>query len=170
MRGKEYKNAGGYLTVEASLVIPSAVFLIGFLFYMTFYLYDRCVAAQDTYLLAFRGSACGYFGSGQSGIYGCDKNPKEIKELIISQCNKQFGNKYLGIDRLVSTVQTDKKTVLVNASGRVTTAFTGQLLPQRHWDFSARGWAERICPTDCIRKVRLAKKIADGLNRKIGME
>lgn len=168
--GKGYKNAGGYLTVEASLIIPLAVFLTGFLFYMTFYLYDRCVAAQDTYLLAFRGSACGYYGSGRSGVYGCGKSPEEIKRLIISQSNKQFGEKYIGIDRLVSTVQTDHKTVLVEASGRVTSAFTGQLLPQRHWDFYARGWAERVCPTDCIRKARMAKRIADGLNRSMGME
>ena len=39
--GKEYRKAGGYLTVEASLVIPLAVFLTGLIFYMTFYLYNR---------------------------------------------------------------------------------------------------------------------------------
>lgn len=158
------------MTVEASLIIPLAVFLTGFIFYMTFYFYDRCAAAQDTYLLAFRGSACGYYGSGWSGIYGCDKSPKEIKKLIISQCNKQFGKKYIGIDKLVSTVQTDQKTVIVEASGRVAAAFTEQLLPQGHWEFYARGWAERICPADCIRKVRLAEKIADGVNRNVRIE
>lgn len=59
--GKEYRKAGGYLTVEASLVIPLAVFLTGLIFYMTFYLYNRCAASQDAYMLAFRGSACGYY-------------------------------------------------------------------------------------------------------------
>lgn len=147
--------------MEASLIMPLAVFLTGFIFYMTFYLYDRCVASQDTYLLAFRGSACGYCGSGWSGVYGCNKSPEEIKQLIISQCDKQFGKKYLGSDTLISTVQTDKKTVLVQASGRVTAAFVGQLLPQNHWNFYAKGWAERICPTSCIRKVRMVKRAAN---------
>ena len=161
---KEYRKAGGYLTVEASLMIPLAVFLTGLIFYMTFYLYNRCVASQDAYMLAFRGSTCGYYGSEWSGVYGCDKSPEEIKQLIIGQCNKQFGKKYLGIDTLISTVQTDKRNITVETSGRMNVAFTGQLLPWSRWDFYAKGWAERICPTDCIRKVRLIRKAADKIS------
>ena len=167
---KELKWTGGYLTVEASIIIPLAVFLTGFIFYLTFYLYNRCIVSQDTYMLAFRGGACGYCGSGRSGVYGCGKSAEEIERLIIGQCDEQFGEKYMGINKLISTVQVDKKSVVVEASGMMTTAFTGQLLPQRHWDFYARGQAERICPAEYIRKVRLAKKIADRVNGHTEME
>lgn len=155
--------------MEASMIIPLAVFVTGFIFYLTFYLYNRCVVSQDTYMLAFRGSACGYYG-GRSGVYGCRKDAEEIKRLVLSQCDEQFGQKHIGIDQLISIVKADKKSVSVEASGTITTAFLGQILPQKFWDFYARGQAERICPVEYIRKVRLAEKMADRVNGSAGAE
>ncbi|MDE7015528.1 MAG: pilus assembly protein, partial [Kineothrix sp.] len=50
LKGIKCKKAEGYFTVEASLVMPLVIFLIGFIFYLTFYLYNRCAIAQDTYV------------------------------------------------------------------------------------------------------------------------
>ena len=81
-KGIEFKKAEGYFTVEASLVMPLVIFLIGFIFYLTFYLYNRCAIAQDTYVLAFRGSLCSNFC--------CEKSPEELKQFIIGKIARQF--------------------------------------------------------------------------------
>lgn len=51
-----YRRMKGYLTVEAAFVMPIVLFLYMLLILAGFYLYDRCVISQDTYLLAFRES------------------------------------------------------------------------------------------------------------------
>ncbi len=43
-----------YMTVEAALVIPSAVFGIVLIIYMAFLVYGRCLLSQDVYILGFR--------------------------------------------------------------------------------------------------------------------
>lgn len=50
------KNWSGYLTVEASLVMPLVIMIYLLMILCGFYLYNRCVISQDNYLLAFRGS------------------------------------------------------------------------------------------------------------------
>ncbi len=50
------KSWNGYLTVEASLVMPLVILIYLLMILCGFYLYNRCVISQDNYLLAFRGS------------------------------------------------------------------------------------------------------------------
>ena len=140
------------------MVVPLVVFLIGFIFYLTFYLYDRCVVSQDAYLLAFQGSIC------------CEKNPEEIKQYVIADSQRQFGTKYIGLSGLISTVETDNKKVTVKASGTMNISFTEQLLPQKYWYFQTEKEAQRICPTECVRKVRLMKKIGNKISENMRKE
>lgn len=51
-----YKNLKGYLTVEASFVMPMVIFLYMLIILCGFFLYNRCVMSQNDYLVAFRGS------------------------------------------------------------------------------------------------------------------
>lgn len=167
MRKREFKKrkirkVKGYFTVEASLLMPLVIFLIGFIFYLTFYLYNRCVIAQDTYVLAFRGSLCSNFC--------CEKNPEEVRQFIIGKSAGQFGKKYMGIAALDSSVKADKRKISVEASGILAAAFTRQLGLENKWKFGGNGQAERICPTRCIRKFRLLKKGLDSFENRTNME
>lgn len=45
-----------FYTVEASFVIPVALLVIAFIIQISFYMYARCIAVQDSYLIAFIGS------------------------------------------------------------------------------------------------------------------
>ena len=49
------KNMKGYLTVEASFVMPIVFFLYILIILCGFFLYNRCVMSQNDYLVAFRG-------------------------------------------------------------------------------------------------------------------
>lgn len=170
LRKKECKRVEGYFTVEASIIVPLAIFLISFIFYMTFFLYNRCAASQDAYILAFRGSACSGYGKSYHVDRVCKKNPEEIRQLVIRQCGEQFGEKYMGIRTLIGTVSVDRKKVIVEVSGTMTTAFTEWLLPHKDWGFQVNGQAERICPTELIRKVRVLKRIKDKIDEKMIIE
>lgn len=50
------KKVNGYMTVEASFVMPVVLFLYLLVILLAFFLYNRCVISQDLYLLALRGS------------------------------------------------------------------------------------------------------------------
>ena len=50
------KNLKGYMTVEASFVMPLVFFLYLLIILCGFFLYNRCVMSQNDYLVAFRES------------------------------------------------------------------------------------------------------------------
>lgn len=120
------------------MIMPLVIILTGMILYLTFYLYDRCVVEEDAYILAFRGSL------------RCEKDALEIERYVMTESVGKLDGKYIGVAHLNSTAKADSKTVTVEVKG--TMEATG-------WDFGAKRQAQRICPTDCIRKVRLGKKI-----------
>lgn len=65
------KRWNGYLTVEASFILPIVLFLYLLIVLCGFYLYNRCVISQDNYLIALRGSRFTQAGSNYGEvIYG----------------------------------------------------------------------------------------------------
>lgn len=69
---KKRPGPEAYFTVEAALVMPVVLCMIVMIIYLSFYLYDRCILAQDLYLLSYRqsiekGSA---ERAGSSAVYG----------------------------------------------------------------------------------------------------
>ncbi len=135
---KEFRKTGGYFTVEASMIVPAAVILCVLLIDLCFFLYDCCVCTQDAYLLAFRGSLC------------CGEEEKGIRQSVTENDALKSKGKYINASDIDSRIDIGHRTVSAEVRGRV--AATG-------WNFGA-GWeAQRICPVDCIRKVRLVKKI-----------
>ena len=55
--GKRNKaETEAYFTVEAALVVPIVLGIFVMIIYLSFYLYDRCVLAQDCYVLSYRQS------------------------------------------------------------------------------------------------------------------
>lgn len=135
--------------MEAAMIMPLTIFLFCFLFYLTFYLYNKCIVSQDTYILAFRGSLC------------CDKEADEVRHYVLKQSAAQFGRKYLSLNNLISTVEADSKSVVVKASGRLNTSFTRKILRQQLWKLSIDREASRSCPVEIIRKTRWIKKISE---------
>lgn len=135
-----FKRVGAYFTVEAAMIMPVVLMLLAFIFHLTFYMYNRCVVSQDTYLLAFRGSLC------------CDSEKEEVQQYVVNMSNKQYGNKYIGVKNFHSQVTAKQKTVSVEV-------FSNMNLT--NWSFEAKAEAERICPVACIRKWRLLKKVGN---------
>lgn len=150
MYGIKCRKVGGFFTVEAAVIVPLTIFLFCFLFYLTFYLYNRCVVSQDAYLLAFRGSL------------HCHLYPEEIEQYVLEQSELKMGRKYIALNGLISAVEADAEKVTVKATGGMKTSFTGQFLHQQYWNLSIEREAGKMCPAEFIRTARLMKKIHDG--------
>ena len=48
------KDAGGYFSLEAAILVPFTFFLFVLVIHLSFYFYGRCVAVQDAYLITLR--------------------------------------------------------------------------------------------------------------------
>ena len=151
IKKEKREHVNGYFTIEASLIIPLVIFLISGIFYLTFFLYDRCIASQDAYLLAFRGSLC------------CDKNAGEIEQYVHRLAKEQLGERYIASIGLQNSVYADNSAVEVTIEGCVNAVYTKQLLTKSRWDFQEHAKAERICPVKLIRSFRLIKKIGGSI-------
>lgn len=144
MSGYSKKNVNGYFTVEAAMIMPLVILLTAFLFYLTFFLYNRCILPQDAYILAFRGSAL------------CGKTKEEVIHYMEEDYNNQMGIKYIGLNGIMRDIRVNQKKIEVKLQGKI--KFTG-----KEQTFEAVKAAHRSCPVELIRKVRLVKKLGEKL-------
>lgn len=120
------------------MLMPMVILLFVIIFYLTFYLYNRCIAAQDTYILAFRGALL------------CGEEDEIVTQYVQSEGSRQYGNKYIAAESFADEVCTERKFVRVEVVGTMTSGLI----------FSAKKEAERICPVELIRRVRFIGKMS----------
>lgn len=78
-----HKKWNGYLTVEASFIMPIVLFLYLLIILCSFYLYNRCMISQNNYLLAFRVSRFTHSGLNYGEvIYGDMDGKKADKQYV----------------------------------------------------------------------------------------
>lgn len=77
------KKWNGYLTVEASLIMPVVLFLYLLIILCGFFLYDRCMISQDNYLLAFRGSRFTEASENYGEVIYGEMGSKDVNEAYI---------------------------------------------------------------------------------------
>lgn len=138
------------MTLEASFLVTWVVFLMIFLIYLSFYLYDRCVLFQDAYAICFRGSI-----------------QKEVKpsDYIHAHIAEQFGKKYFGVGEVNTDVEQSAGEVKVYAGCDVKVPFHTflTLAGRSEWVMKTEVKAQIINPTKIIRKCRMAGNIAEKL-------
>lgn len=148
-RYKRRKGLKGYMTLEASFIIPWVIFLFAFLIYACFYLYDKCVLFQDAYVLALRGSV--------------QKEEAEMLEYVNAHMGAQFGSKYFGVGRVEGKAEKSKREIKVTGNCRVKIPFDNFLTFSKEsgWGISTQAVAQIINPAKVIRKCRMAESIIE---------
>ncbi len=141
-------QAAGYMTVEASFLVPFVIFLMVFLIYLSFYLYDRCVLFQDSYALCFRGSV---------------QKVEEPQNYINANQAKQFGTKYFGVGQVNVRANQSGREVSVYADCEVKVPFTHfmTMAGREEWSIKTQAKAQRINPTKIIRMSRMAGNLLE---------
>lgn len=62
------RHLNAYMTIEASLIIPLVIAVYFFLIFASFYLFNKTVLTQDTYIKSFRASIFTYWEDGYGEV------------------------------------------------------------------------------------------------------
>lgn len=141
-------QVAAYMTLEASFLVTWVVFLMLFLMYLSFYLYDRCVLFQDAYAICFRGSI---------------QKEMEASDYIAAHMEEQFGKKYFGVGNVETDVEQSGSAVKVYAGCSVKVPFRSFLTmaERNEWAMTTEVKAQVINPVNIIRKCRMAENMLD---------
>ena len=92
----KHRALEGYLTVEASLVIPVALIVIMLTIYFGFFCFDQCVSMQNAYLVCLRASNQWEAGGTEKEEMAKSEWNRLTESLFISMNNKQLDIKASG--------------------------------------------------------------------------
>ena len=112
----------GYLTVEASFIVPFILFLYIFLVFTAFFLYSKCLLWQDYYLLSFRGSTLTDWsaGYGETAYGYLSKRKEERTRCYIEQRSVDLieGGKYPAFQKEEEQIEIDNTEVAILIRGK----------------------------------------------------
>lgn len=140
-------GAGGYMTVEASLILPMVLCIYVAIIYAGFYLYNRCVATQDAYVLCYRESL-----HKDDDLWSYPDGSVARREEAA-----QVGDKYLAVKSKSASVSTDGAVIRYSGEGNVAPPLFGggsSIMPQGIWTYRYGMSARHTDPPLNIRKAR----------------
>lgn len=137
------KEEQAYMTVEASLVLPTIIGGIIFILYLGIFLYNYCTINQTAYIAALRGSQIKNVSTDEIDNYV----KKQIDELLFQNI--------LAREEVKKEVSTSIGKVTVKMSTDVNIPFSDLLSAKIHiWEIKTEGYANRVNPIEIIRGVR----------------
>ena len=117
------KRVNGYMTVEASLLMPMVILLYLLIVMGGFFLYDRCVMSQDFYLLAFRGSSFTYGAENYGEVIYHDMEINTLDRQYVAKRLEDKSGFYPFLKKEKQSVEIIGEKIVVSGSG-----FNGALL------------------------------------------
>lgn len=153
MKNKNNKNMlKGSITIEASIIMPIIIIIVALLVYLSFFLYNRCIITQMTYISALRGSLS-------------EENLARVEQSIQIEEKELFSNKVLAIAKIQfdNEIKNKNITLTTNASMRFPFAsYASQLKIKGNWNIIIKKNVEKI---DALQFIRNCRKL-DGLLEK----
>ena len=143
---KRYK---GYMTLEASLLMPMVICILALLIYFTYYLYGRCIISEDSYILAFRATVSDKGGT-----------PYDPAGYVAERSCDVAGKKYFGNSKPVFEASISGKDVRVVGTSEARHRAMGKyfLKPSGSWEFKAAG---RATKRQYTRHIRILTRLSD---------
>ena len=160
------QEMNGYMTVEASLIIPMILCIFVILIYAAFFLYDRCCFNQDAYILCFRES----IRKDEETVRGPDP------QKALEGKNRQFGTKYFAARNVSVSSSADREWVRIEGSASTLPPVFGNyfLMPENIWLMRFGSSARYSDPPFNIRAFRrrvfLVSKAAQYIKEHQGVE
>lgn len=136
----------GYMTLEASFIMPITVILITALMYLFFYLYTVAFLNQAAYIAAFRASLC-------------DEGNAEAEAAAARELDKLLKESVLPIKGLEKQINVSAVSVGVSLQANLALPAPGlQLISQKEWDITAE---KKVLIRDAAAFIRAARRIGD---------
>ena len=134
----------GYMTLEASFIMPITVILITALMYLSFYLYTIAFLNQAAYIAAFRASLC-------------DEGNAEAEAAAARELDKLLKESVLPIKGLEKQINVSAVSVGVSLQANLALPAPGlQLISQKEWDITAE---KKALIRDAAAFIRAARRI-----------
>jgi len=133
----------GYMTLEAVLLMPMLAAAIVFTIYMGFYVYNVCLAHQNAYLAALRGSLIEEASLG------------EVETYTLSELEELTKERWLSAEHVTKEVSVSLSRVTVSVAVVMRMPFSGWLSEElRLWKIEGTATAARIYPVTILRGIR----------------
>ena len=143
MKKKVYYD--GYMTVEATFIIPAAIMILVLLLYWGFFCYDKSVSIQCSYLAALR-------TSNEWGL-----TITEAEQLAMEELDEMTEERFLFVKRGEIAIDAGLLSIEAGVNGKMDILFsTLRGDDMNHWLMNSRKSAYRLKPSSYIRKYRLA--------------
>lgn len=143
---KRWLGAGGYLTVEASLIMPIVLYVCIAIIYLGFFQYDRCLMRQDAYRAALKGSSA--FRDDNQRVFN---TAYEKMEELASE-------KYMATSCDYKITVQDKVSVLVEGSVHMPFRGIAGFVKASEWTIREKAESKCINPVIFIRTCRQIEK------------
>ena len=137
------KSIKGYMTVEASLLIPFFVILIYFIVFLGFYLYNGCALSGISYASAIRGANIR------------EKSREEIKYLVNNMAEEMMEERLVMVNQRNSEVMVNGRRIKVRVYASMEFPVLN-LISERLflWETEREAEAIRELPEEDIREKR----------------
>lgn len=140
------REKDGYMTLEASFIMPVTVILITAIMYLAFYLYTVAFLNQAAYIAAFRASLC-------------DEGNVEAEAAAARELDKLLNESVLPISGLERQINVSAVSVNVSLQANLALPAPGlQLVSEKEWDITAE---KKALIRDAAAFIRAARRIGD---------
>ena len=141
----------GYMTLEASFIVPWVFFIIVWIIYLGYFEYDRCLLFQDNYSLATQ-TAARITTTGRQ------------QEWLDTHIAGQYGGKYMGTHRIGHTGEVTSSKITVSSFLRVShpLSYHAGMIPASGWDMSDKVNADNFSFTKRLRTFRTVGRVISG--------
>lgn len=138
-----HKEKSGYMTIEASMIIPMIIMGIIFVIYVGFYLYDVSVIRQISYVAAMR--------AGQQK----DFTEKEMRQYAKKQLKELLEERLLAVETWEEEIEVNFRKVRISVTAKVRMPFSGFATYKFGlWRISSTAEVTRVDPVKMIRIMR----------------
>lgn len=147
------KTVSGYFTLEACLLLPVILFIVVLFVYFSFFTYNNCILAQNSYILGVRAN--------QLRIHSSEN----AIALLEQEIGKVFVQTYFGQGRADTAIETDRSGIVIKSRGTMQFPFHRLLLNSEidgAWVINGAAQVYEYNPVEFIRKCRAAGKLIQG--------
>ena len=146
------KKLNGYFTVEAALIMPVVICVLSLLCYLGFFMCNRCLLLQDTYIIGLRGSL-------EEGI-----SNEETAAYVLKQGDGILP-KYYAVSGIDKNVKVEMREISVTLCCKMKVPFAFQAWEEEKmsnvWEMREEKKIDRTKPVDFIRACRKVEKLVD---------
>lgn len=146
----EKRKFNGYFTVEAAFIMPIVICVLALLCYMGFFMCNRCLLLQDTYIMGLRGSR-------EEGL-----NNEETAAYVLKQGNEILP-KYYAVSQIDKNVEVGLREITVTLCCDMKVPFAFLAWEEEKmssvWELREEKKIDRTKPVDFIRACRKVENL-----------